>query len=150
MNIFENLENLAISEECFNDIMDIVEEIISERDAFTRPKAAKNSIEGRRKKCNEISKEYSDLLKKDEKDQNIPKMDVNDTEYKDGKITHVYGWDEDDNIHRKYVPASPKVQDAFKRVMQARRRLGHAEEVAGGTIGSALRAEEEHQKKVHK
>lgn len=28
MNIFENLENLNISEECFNDIMDIVENII--------------------------------------------------------------------------------------------------------------------------
>lgn len=31
MDIFENLENLNISEECFNEIMDIVEEIISER-----------------------------------------------------------------------------------------------------------------------
>ena len=30
MNIFESLENLEISEECFNDIMDIVEEILSE------------------------------------------------------------------------------------------------------------------------
>ena len=30
MDIFESLENLEISEECFNDIMDIVEEILSE------------------------------------------------------------------------------------------------------------------------
>lgn len=30
MDIFENLENLEISEECFNDIMGIVEEIIDE------------------------------------------------------------------------------------------------------------------------
>jgi hypothetical protein len=30
MNIFENLENLQVSEECFNDIMGIVEEILSE------------------------------------------------------------------------------------------------------------------------
>ena len=30
MNIFENLENLEVSEACFNDIMDIVEEIINE------------------------------------------------------------------------------------------------------------------------
>ena len=30
MNIFESLENLNVSEECFNDIMDIVEEIINE------------------------------------------------------------------------------------------------------------------------
>lgn len=30
MDIFENLENLPVSEACFNDIMDIVEEILSE------------------------------------------------------------------------------------------------------------------------
>lgn len=30
MNIFENLENLQVSEECFNDILNIVEEIINE------------------------------------------------------------------------------------------------------------------------
>ena len=29
MNIFENLEKLQISEECFDDIMDIVEDIVS-------------------------------------------------------------------------------------------------------------------------
>ena len=32
MNIFESLENLPISEKCFNDIMDMVEEYIQERD----------------------------------------------------------------------------------------------------------------------
>ena len=30
MNIFESLENLEISEECFNEIMDMVEELLSE------------------------------------------------------------------------------------------------------------------------
>ena len=30
MNIFESLENLNVSEECFNDVMEIVEEIINE------------------------------------------------------------------------------------------------------------------------
>ena len=34
MNIFESLENLNVSEECFNDIMDIVEEILSEKDSL--------------------------------------------------------------------------------------------------------------------
>ena len=33
MSIFENLENLNVSEECFNSIMDIVEEIIYETSA---------------------------------------------------------------------------------------------------------------------
>ena len=35
MNIFENLENLNVSEECFNDIIGIVEEIINELKAPT-------------------------------------------------------------------------------------------------------------------
>ena len=30
MNIFESLENLPVSEECFNDILDIVEDLINE------------------------------------------------------------------------------------------------------------------------
>ena len=30
MNIFESLENLEVSESCFDDIMGIVEEIINE------------------------------------------------------------------------------------------------------------------------
>ena len=30
MDVFENLENLNVSEECFNDIISIIEEIISE------------------------------------------------------------------------------------------------------------------------
>lgn len=34
MNIFENLENLNVSEECFDEIMDMVEELLSE-DTFS-------------------------------------------------------------------------------------------------------------------
>ncbi len=35
MNIFENLENLNVSEECFDEIMGIVEDIINEMNPFT-------------------------------------------------------------------------------------------------------------------
>ncbi len=38
MNIFENLENLNISENCFNEIMDIVEAVINERNKGNREK----------------------------------------------------------------------------------------------------------------
>ena len=34
MDIFESLENLNVSEECFDDIVSIVEEILSEEDDF--------------------------------------------------------------------------------------------------------------------
>ena len=34
MDIFESLENLNVSEECFNDIMDIVEDLLNEEDSL--------------------------------------------------------------------------------------------------------------------
>ena len=38
MNIFENLENLNISEKCFNDIMNIVEYILEDYKSFKEQK----------------------------------------------------------------------------------------------------------------
>jgi hypothetical protein len=49
-SIFESLENLNISEECFNDIMDIVEAIISERndrELLNRRKRRLKEFEGK-------------------------------------------------------------------------------------------------------
>ena len=43
MNIFENLENLNVSEECFKSIVDIIEGIINE----TSPEARQSLISGR-------------------------------------------------------------------------------------------------------
>ena len=48
MDIFENLENLEISEECFDEIMDIVEEIINEVSVKRWKEAAANSIPARK------------------------------------------------------------------------------------------------------
>ena len=48
-SIFENLENLNVSEECFNDIMNIVEEIINEVSKEMHVQAAKNSIPSRKR-----------------------------------------------------------------------------------------------------
>lgn len=148
MDIFESLENLNVSEECFNDIMNVVEEILSERDMFTRPKAAKNSIEGRQRKYYQALDNYQDSLRKDERDKKLYKADINDTEVKDGVVHHVRGYAEDDNVHREYTPASGEVQKAYKDYKKAANRLGHAKIVASGTVGNATRAEEEHQKKV--
>ena len=149
MDIFESLENLGVSEACFDEIMGIVEEIINERDFCTRPTAAKNSIEGRRKASYDAVGNYATAVEKDRKDKDIPKMDVSTTEYKDGKVQHVYGYDEDDNMHRDYVEASPEVQNAYKKMKRADSRLSHADIVARQSVGDALRHEDDHQKKVH-
>ena len=52
MNIFESLENLNVSEECFNSIMDIVEEIINEisDDLAQQPWRRKEEISKKRRK----------------------------------------------------------------------------------------------------
>ena len=44
MDIFENLENLNVSEECFDDIMSIVEEVINE--------VSKDYLNDKREKAN--------------------------------------------------------------------------------------------------
>ena len=45
MSIFEDLENLNVSEECFDDIMGIVEEIISEFDENKKVATVKKRID---------------------------------------------------------------------------------------------------------
>lgn len=47
MDIFEQLENLNVSEECFDDILGIVEEYINEVSVNMWKRAAKNSIPSR-------------------------------------------------------------------------------------------------------
>ena len=59
MDIFESLENLNVSEECFNDIMGIVEEIINERNKENRQKKKDWEM----KRTPEISPFYGDEKK---------------------------------------------------------------------------------------
>ena len=53
MDIFESLENLQISEECFNDIMDIVEKVL----AKDLVQAAETSYPQRDKEASKIYKD---------------------------------------------------------------------------------------------
>ena len=57
MDIFENLENLNVSEECFDEIMGIVEELLSERVTVGQlATAAANRMERERVKNDEANK----------------------------------------------------------------------------------------------
>lgn len=58
MNIFESLENLPISEECFDEIVGLVEEIINEVSMKKWVEAAKNSL----------PKRQEDAIKAEEKE----------------------------------------------------------------------------------
>ena len=88
-NIFENLENLPISEECFNDIMNMVEEIINEVSLNKQREAAKKVLPERKRKY--LSK-YADVLDAADEvgSENVPDGNLKDLEraekrYKDAE-----------------------------------------------------------------
>ena len=64
MDIFESLENLEVSEECFNDIMGIVEQYILELNKYEQYKLDKNpELKKEVEKRQEALKEIGDLRK---------------------------------------------------------------------------------------
>jgi hypothetical protein len=67
VSIFEELESLNVSEECFNDIMGIVEEIINEVSIGYLARKAKKSINRRKKenaKAESLFKKAEEQCKK--------------------------------------------------------------------------------------
>lgn len=70
MDIFESLENLNISEECFNDILNLVEEYISEVKANTLRRAIGNNYEDRMNRYHQTMKDYNKSKEELEKFQN--------------------------------------------------------------------------------
>jgi hypothetical protein len=64
MDIFESLENINISEECFNSIMSIVEEYINELDDETVDKLLRNRAYQYGKAAITNSKDHDELKKK--------------------------------------------------------------------------------------
>ena len=148
MDIFKYLENLNVSEGCFDDIIGLMEEYINERDFKTRPQAAKNSIKNREEAVRNAYRTFSNALQQDKKGRE--QLDVNYTDFKDGKVQHVTGFDEDDKIIRNSVPASDDVQKANQNLQKAEQRLSHAQDVANQTVGDSLRHEEEHKEKIKK
>lgn len=64
MNIFESLENLPVSEECFDEIMGLVEEILSEAENKNN-----KPINFRRE---QIAKRINQLMKSGEIDKVVP------------------------------------------------------------------------------
>ena len=60
MSIFESLENLNVSEECFNDIVEIVEEIINELKISTVDSAFDKRAEEKDKKDEENDKAWQE------------------------------------------------------------------------------------------
>lgn len=67
MGIFESLENLNVSEGCFEDIVGLVEEYINEYDPDTFPGIARGRRKQVDKKTKTLKKELKGLKKDEEK-----------------------------------------------------------------------------------
>ena len=135
----------SVSEGCFKDILNMLEEIISERDVFTRPRAAKRSIPGRSAAHNAAHSAYWNEIKKDMEDKGVEDYKV---ETDSGKPLYVDREYEDANIHTWTKEPSQEVQKKYEILRKAAQRVSDASRAAGGTVGDAYRHEEEHQKKV--
>ena len=69
MNIFESLENLNVSEECFDEIMGIVEEIINEVSVGNLSQKATKSLEKAKVANQEAIKNFKKEQKKEQPDE---------------------------------------------------------------------------------
>lgn len=56
MNIFENLENLQVSEECFNDIIEVVEKLLLEDEFTERLKNSNDYNQNRNKTIDNVQR----------------------------------------------------------------------------------------------
>lgn len=64
MDIFENLEQLNVSEECFNDIMDIVEDILGAINRSNKSEKKKDELYNKSREARYDEFMWSDLYRK--------------------------------------------------------------------------------------
>ena len=75
-SIFENLENLNVSESCFHSILDIVEEYINELREKTVDNAFDERVQRHNDKMEEIQKKYKSPNGPDDVDTKVNNRDV--------------------------------------------------------------------------
>ena len=133
MDIFESLENLQVSKECFDDIMDIVEEIISEVSVKRWKEAAINSLARRGFEAGKMDADVNEVIKKKKwSDKKLDKhFNAND------RISHAK--------EVAHLPSSKmsanKVLGAARKVFQPRRKESN-DEVLKMVNGETNRANE--------
>ena len=106
-SIFESLENLNVSEECFEDIIGLVEEYINEVSFGAWTDTAKEVLPQREKSANLATANVERLKKR------LPEPDFEDVDY-DDKLRK----------RRETIEAAQKKADSYKR------KAEHAREVA--------------------
>ena len=141
MNIYENLENLNISEECLNDILDIIEKYLDEKMTDND-----NYIETARKvlpkRAKEWNKKFEQLKKKGQKDAIVkgynkdpdytgfdPAHQFDNMNPNDLGPAHTFNYGGPDTPNGVKTP-SQGVENAYKRFTRAENRYVAARNVA--------------------
>ena len=109
MDIFENLENLNISEECFNDIMDIVEELLNENSLEQQKDNAVNALKDLYRTYNSGRRHYQGQSKKLPGKIKKAEKDFDDA----GEKVESAKWEVQKNFNS---PEKEKATEVFKRV----------------------------------
>lgn len=125
MDIFESLENLNVSEECFDEIMGIVEEIINEVSVKTWQKAAANSIPARK---------------------NAEDMNHSEYAYFSGRIPK----EQQKKLDKEYAERSKKLSDRTARAEYLSKNLPNSNKSASKVMSAAKRASETRTEKADK
>ena len=111
MSIFESLENLNVSEECFEDIVSIVEEYIHEVSVSTWKKAAISSLPKRAYKAGYAASERDKSVEKEE-------CTDDDIEVSDKAIGHAMRMG-----HAAEVAKLPDSKMSANKVLKAARKV---------------------------
>ena len=146
MDIFESLENLNVSEECFNDIMDMVESIISETKKESKEKrdkwmadqmskepvfsersggwvkrTTKQLLAGKKTDFENTSKAWKDYHK-NEKD--IKQLQGQETKAREAFYNGDGSWEDKYNAKKKLEDAYKKSSPLHKKALKASSEYG--------------------------
>lgn len=117
MDIYESLEQLNVSEECFNEIMYIVEDIINEVSVGMWKRAAQNSLEGRKKEAKEANNNYEKVI---DKVDNMKRVSRKAGEEWDNASGHAFDAEERRN-HALEIADLPNSKMSANKVKRAAR-----------------------------
>ena len=146
MNIFENLEQLNVSEECFDDILNIVEEIISEtkkeskekRDRWMADQISKEPVFSKRsgdwvkrtaKQLLAGKKTDFENTSKAWKDYNKNEKDIKQLQGQQDKAIEAFyygdgSWEDKYNTEKKLDTAYKKSNPLYKKALKASSNYG--------------------------
>ena len=159
MSIFENLENLNVSEECFDDIMDIIESILEGREPFETQLDYKERLQkhfgpklaDKKSTQKSIAKHHGKLAKGLNKEVKKLRAERHEAGIKD-KEAH-QKWVDANDVANAVKDKHGRDSEIFKKVEDARNKVSNAQDKKLAELDkqlSALRGVEDTQYQMNK